>query len=91
MKKNREYNMMNKVRGELSISDKNNRILMRGSRIVIPKTLRRTAINLAHGGHQGIVKTKQLLRDTVWFPGIDRMTEEVISTLRPELLVLDVY
>ena len=38
-----------------------------------------TAVNLAHGGHQGIVKTKQLIRDKVWFPGIDKLPEEKIK------------
>jgi len=34
---------------------------------------------LAHGGHQGIVKTKQLIRDKVWFPGIDKLAEEKVK------------
>ena len=38
---------------------------------------------LAHLGHQGIVKTKQLIRDKVWFPGIDKLTEDKVNkTLR---------
>ena len=38
---------------------------------------------LAHSGHQGIVKTKHFLRDSVWSPGIDRMVEEVVKGCLP--------
>ena len=51
-------------------------IIMRQSRIVIPKSLRRKTVELAHQGHQGIVKTKARLREKVWWPGIDRDCEE---------------
>ena len=51
-------------------------IVLRMNRILIPPTLRSRAVELAHLGHQGIVKTKQLFRDKVWFPGIDKPTEE---------------
>ena len=38
---------------------------------------------LAHSGHQGIVKTKRFLRDSVWFPGIDKMVEEMVRECLP--------
>ena len=38
---------------------------------------------LAYSGHKGIVKTKRFLRDSVWFPGIDRMVEEVVKGCLP--------
>ena len=38
---------------------------------------------LAHSGHQGIVKTKRFLRDSVWFPGIDSMVEEAVKGCLP--------
>jgi len=47
------------VENELSEIDG---VLLRGSRIVIPVTLREHVLKLAHEGHQGIVKTKQRLR-----------------------------
>ena len=37
-------------------------VLLRGCRIIIPYVLRHKAIQLAHEGHQGVVKTKSLLR-----------------------------
>jgi hypothetical protein len=36
-------------------------------------------LNLAHEGHQGMVKTKRLLRSRVWFPGIDRAVESLVG------------
>lgn len=46
-------------------------IIRRGTRIVIPTVLQDKVIQLALQGHQGIVKTKVLLRTKVWFPDID--------------------
>lgn len=34
---------------------------------------------LAHEGHQGIVKPKKLLREKVWFPGIEEKVKQLIS------------
>ena len=49
----------------------NNGTLLKGRKLVIPKSLEKTVVQLAHEGHIGVVKTKQLLREKVWFPGID--------------------
>ena len=40
----------------------NNGIILRGQRILIPPKLREKVVTLAHTGHQGIVKTKALIR-----------------------------
>uniref|UniRef100_A0A671TFE1 Gypsy retrotransposon integrase-like protein 1 n=1 Tax=Sparus aurata TaxID=8175 RepID=A0A671TFE1_SPAAU len=65
------------VKSELSTVGK---IVLRGSRIVIPQAARRQTLMLAHEGHQGIVKTKQRLRTKVWWPGIDREAEELVRS-----------
>ena len=69
-----------KVKEELSVHDGT---ILRGHRLVTPHSLQNKAIDLAHVGHQGIVKTKRLLREKVWFPGIDRLTEEKIRNCCP--------
>ena len=51
-------------------------ILLRGTRLCIPESLKRHVIDLAHEGHQGQVKCKSLLRETVWFPYMDKFVEE---------------
>ncbi|XP_043201820.1 uncharacterized protein K02A2.6-like [Amphibalanus amphitrite] len=46
-------------------------IVMRGpERVVVPETLRSRYLELAHAGHQGVVRSKQLLRDLAWWPGM---------------------
>ena len=43
---------------------------------MVPRKLRRTVLDLAHEGHQGIVKTKEHLRSKVWRLGIDKEAEK---------------
>ena len=47
------------VRNELCTLGK---LVLRGTRLLIPAKLRERVLNLAHEGHQGLVKTKQRLR-----------------------------
>ena len=56
------------------------KLVLRGSRIIIQEKLRQKVIDLAHEGHQGIVKTKERLRTKVWWPGIDRDTEKRVKS-----------
>lgn len=56
-----------------------NGLLLKGNKIIIPKSLRSKAVRLAHEGHQGIVKTKKLIREKIWFPGIDKAVNEAIA------------
>ena len=67
------------VRDELSFSD-DSHIILRGRKTVIPQLLQHQVINIAHEGHQGLIKTKKLLREKVWFPNMDRMVEAKISS-----------
>ena len=47
--------------------------VLRDNRIIVPSKLRDQAVELTQVVHQGIVKTKHLIREKVWFPGIDRI------------------
>jgi hypothetical protein len=58
-------------------------ILLRSAQIAIPQALHDWVVNLAHEGHQGLVKTKQLLRDRVYFPGIDKCVQTRIDMCIP--------
>ena len=51
-------------------------LVLRGTRIVIPKKLRSRVLSLAHEGHLGIVGTKQKLRSKVWWPGMEKDAEK---------------
>ena len=65
------------IRNELSVYDG---IVLRGTRIVIPAELQSKVVDLAHVGHQGIVKTKRLLREKIWFPTIDSLAEKRVRS-----------
>ena len=51
-------------------------IVLRGTRIVVPRKLQPGVIELGHKGHQGIFKMKQRLRTKVWWPGIDKEADQ---------------
>lgn len=50
---------------ELSFTDDG--LIMRGDRLILPETLHMRALKIAHEGHQGITKTKGLLRTKIWY------------------------
>lgn len=45
--------------------------ILRGTRIILPKSLRLRAIKIAHIGHPGATTMKRTLRERVWWSGID--------------------
>ena len=54
-------------------------ILLKNTRVVIPTTLQKRATQLGHVGHQGIEKTKSLLREKIWYPNMDSKVKEMID------------
>lgn len=52
-------------RDELAVEDG---IIMKGRQVIIPSAIQ---ADILHRGHQGIEKTRQLARDTVYWPGIN--------------------
>jgi len=63
---------------EFTITDDG--ILLRNNRVVIPKTLQNRIVKIAHSGHMGIEKTKQLLRLHTWFPEMDETVKRIVGT-----------
>ena len=55
-------------------------VLLKSNRIVIPTALQNKTVDIAHEGHLGIVKTKALMREKVWFPSIDKLVETKVKT-----------
>ena len=70
------------VRDELSLCD-NSEVILRGDKIVIPQALQHRVVNIAHEGHQGLVKTKSLLREKIWFPQMDKFVDAKIKSCLP--------
>lgn len=75
--KHENFKTFFKLRNELSI---HNNFILRGNGLVIPERLRPKVLQLAHETHQGIVETKQMLREKVYWPGIDSEIEQLIKT-----------
>jgi hypothetical protein len=63
-------------REELSIY---NGVVFRGNRICIPKIMRPAMLQNLHKSHMGMVKTKQFARDLMFWPGMAKQIEDVIS------------
>ena len=66
-----------------------NGVILRGSRIVMRSTLWYVAFSNAHEGHQGILRTKQMVREKVWWPGIVHQVETMVKPRFPCRSVAD--
>ena len=55
-------------------------IIMRGTRIVIPKGPRTTVLTIGHEGHLGVVSMKPHLRTKVWWPKLEKDVERFFKT-----------
>ena len=64
-------------------SDVQVHVVLKNFLIIIPVTLWQKAVTLAHECHQGLAKTKQLLWEKVWFPGIDQWVKRMIKKCLP--------
>lgn len=59
-----------------------NGLLLRGSRLVIPATMRDTVLEKIHEGHQGVVKCRERASQTVWWPGLSNQIRELVLKCR---------
>ena len=73
----RKYYQHFRVRNDLIVK---NLILLKSNRLVIPKLLRKRILDIANQHCLGIVKTKRLLRENVWWSGIDQDVERLIKS-----------
>ena len=56
-----------------------NGLLLKGSRLVIPKPLQRDILQKLHAGHQGIVKCRERAKQSVWWPGMCTQLQKVVE------------
>ena len=66
-----------RIRYELSAKDN---ILLKQHRIVTLKALQPQILQIAHQQHQSIAKTKNMLREKVWWPTINQDVENLITS-----------
>uniref|UniRef100_A0AAR2JBB0 Gypsy retrotransposon integrase-like protein 1 n=1 Tax=Pygocentrus nattereri TaxID=42514 RepID=A0AAR2JBB0_PYGNA len=64
-----------KVKNELS---ETNGLVIRGCRIVIPKSLRAEILKKIHDGHQGLTKCRDRANSSVWWLGLSAELKETV-------------
>ena len=62
---------------ELSVDDD---VVVRGERLVIPKSLRRDLIRRLHYAHSGVVSTLSQARECIYWPGMSSEIKQFIET-----------
>lgn len=50
-------------------------VLLKQEKLVLPSTLRRRALTVAHRSHPGMSTMKNFLRQGLWWPNMDREVE----------------
>ena len=68
------------VRDELVVE---NGVILKGQRMVVPKSLRLEYIEQLHRGHPGIDATKRRARNVVYWPTMTKDIELVVSSCKP--------
>ena len=79
---NSAFQVFKTIRDDLSYNEQHG-IILKCNLIVIPYHLQKQVLDIAHEGHQGMVKTKQLMREKVWFPYMDTKVESMIKSCLP--------
>lgn len=72
--------MVPEIKHDLSVV---NGVVCWGSRIVVPAALQKRIVELGHRAHQGISKTKSLLRTFCWFPVMEKAIERQVQECLP--------
>ena len=67
------------TRGELTVVQN---ILLKGTRIGIPSSMRLEILDKIHEGHQGIAKCRERAKGSVWWPGLSREIQDLVQQCR---------
>ena len=54
-------------------------LIVYGYRLLIPRQMHREMLNQLHKAHQGMVRTKQRARLTIYWPGLDNDIDNIVS------------
>ena len=74
--KSRQFQSFYQIRDQLSIKDD---LILKGNLIVIPAALQEGVLRVAHYHHQGISKTKAILREKVSWPSMNLDIENTVK------------
>ncbi len=64
-------------RSEITVQ---NGFLMKGSRLIIPQNMREDILTKVHEGHLGITKTRNMVQQSIWWPGLSTEVEELCAS-----------
>lgn len=73
---NQQLQVYSGIKEELSVFEG---LILQGNPILVPQLLRRQILKLAHEMHQGIVKTKQFLWASFFWPSMDKAIKDTIK------------
>jgi transposase InsO family protein len=79
----KDLDIYESVRDELEVI---NDIVVRRGLVVPPLSLRAKALRIAHVGHQGMTKTKSVLKELVWWPRMNSAVEDWVAGCRACIL-----
>ena len=65
------------VRGELSL---HHDLLLRGHRIVMPRSLQQETLSKIHSGYQGILRCHLCVSSAVWWSGVKQQVEQLVKS-----------
>ena len=57
-------------------------LLMKDTRIIIPSAMRLEILDAIHAGHQGIRKCRERAQCSVWWPGLSKQIEDMVTTCK---------
>ena len=57
-------------------------LLLKGPCLIIPSSMRLEILDRIHDGHQEIVKCRRRTKDSVWWPGLGKQLEEMVTYCR---------
>ena len=67
------------VASEIKVHDG---LLLRGSRLIIPSSMRPEILRCLHGGHQGITKCRERAKESVWWPGLGKQISNEVQSCK---------
>lgn len=80
--RNRLDSMLRPYCTDRAVLSTHNELLLRGTRLVIPSSLRNSVLGNIHEGHQGVVKCRERARQAVWWPGLSNQISELVLNCR---------
>ena len=54
-------------------------LILIATRVLIPSSLRLKVLDKIHQGHQGIVKCRARVKESIWWPGFRREIQDMIQ------------